>query len=79
MAKIETNANSITCWQNLEPMQVVFFLAGQLTQVEESIPWVRCASGNVYSPCTSCGRLLAGGIKSKLNDVVLIFVIIFVI
>ena len=29
-------------------MQVVFFLAGEITQVKESIPWVRCDSGNVY-------------------------------
>ena len=35
-------------WPNLEPMQLVFFLAGEITQVKESIPWVRCDSGNVY-------------------------------
>ena len=35
-------------WPNLEPMQVAFYLAGEITQVKESIPWVRCASGNVY-------------------------------
>ena len=29
-------------------MQVAFYLAGEITQVEESIPWVRCASGNVF-------------------------------
>ena len=29
-------------------MQVAFFLAGEITQVKESIPWVRCASGNVF-------------------------------
>ena len=34
-------------WANLEPMQVAFYLAGEITQVIESIPWVRCASGNV--------------------------------
>ena len=28
-------------------MQVAFLLAGEITQVKESIPWVRCASGNV--------------------------------
>ena len=28
-------------------MQVEFYLAGEITQVKESIPWVRCASGNV--------------------------------
>ena len=30
-------------------MQVAFYSAGEITQVKESIPWVRCASGNVYS------------------------------
>ena len=35
-------------WPNLEPMQVVFFLlAGEITQVRDAIPRVRCASGNV--------------------------------
>ena len=30
-------------------MQVAFFLlAEKITQVKEAIPWVRCASGNVY-------------------------------
>ena len=28
-------------------MLVAFYLAGEITQVKESIPWVRCASGNV--------------------------------
>ena len=28
-------------------MQVALYLAGEITQVKESIPWVRCASGNV--------------------------------
>ena len=28
-------------------MQVAFYLAGEITQVKESIPWVRCASVNV--------------------------------
>ena len=28
-------------------MQVAFCLAGEITQVIDSIPWVRCASGNV--------------------------------
>ena len=27
-------------------MQMAFYLAGEITQ--ESIPWVRCASGNVF-------------------------------
>ena len=30
-------------------MQVAFYLAGEITQVKEAIPWVRCASGNVSS------------------------------
>ena len=30
-------------------MQVTFYLAGEITQVKESIPWVRCASGNVFN------------------------------
>ena len=28
-------------------MQVALYLAGEITQDKESIPWVRCASGNV--------------------------------
>ena len=28
-------------------MQVVFYFAGEITQVLDAIPWVRCASGNV--------------------------------
>ena len=32
-------------------MQAAFYLAGEITQVKESIPWVRCASGNVSSNC----------------------------
>ena len=27
---------------------MAFYLAGEITQVIDSIPWVRCASGNVY-------------------------------
>ena len=30
-------------------MQVAFYLAGEIIQIKESIPWVRCASGNVSS------------------------------
>ena len=35
-------------WRNLEPMQVAFYLAGEILSQVESIPWVRCASGNVW-------------------------------
>ena len=38
MAKFRTNANGI-----------LFYLAGEITQVIDSIPWVRCASGNVLA------------------------------
>jgi len=34
-------------WTCSYTMQVAFYLAGEITQVKESIPWVRCASGNV--------------------------------
>ena len=34
-------------WPNLEQMQVGFYSDGEITQVKESIPWVRCAPGNV--------------------------------
>ena len=30
-------------------MQLAFYLAGEITQGKESIPWVRCASGNVLT------------------------------
>ena len=29
-------------------MQVAFYLAGEIPQVLDAIPWVRCASGNVF-------------------------------
>ena len=29
-------------------MQVAFYFAGEITQVLDAIPWVRCASGNVF-------------------------------
>ena len=50
VAKFVTNASGATWWPNFEPMQVAFFLlAEEIIQVEEAIPWVRCASGNVLS------------------------------
>ena len=49
VAKIGTNADCITCWPNFLPMQVAFYFAGEITQVLDAIPWVRCASGNVSS------------------------------
>ena len=29
-------------------MQVTFYFAGESTQVLDALPWVRCASGNVF-------------------------------
>ena len=49
MSKFVTDASGATWWPNWEPMQVAFFLlAEEICQVKEAIPWVRCASGNVY-------------------------------
>ena len=50
VVKFWTNTSGTTYnWPNLEPMQVEFYLAGEITQVTDAIPWVRCASGNVFS------------------------------
>ena len=46
--KFAINASGATWWPNLDSMQVAFYLAGETTQVIDSIPWVRCASGNVF-------------------------------
>ena len=43
-----TNASGAIWWPNLELMQVAFYLAGEIFQVIDSVPWVRCASGNVW-------------------------------
>ena len=49
MAEFVTDASGASWWPNLEPMLVSFFLlAEEITQVKEAIPWVRCASDNVY-------------------------------
>ena len=56
--KFGTNASCAIWWPNLELLQVEPPLAGEITQVLDAIPWVRCASGNVLqvdSPC-SCGH-----------------------
>ena len=47
MAKFGTNASCAIWWPNLELLQVEPPLAGEITQVLDAIPWVRCASGNV--------------------------------
>ena len=57
MAKFGTNASSAILWTILQLMQIAqpgdqnwnqcLFLAGEISQVNEAIPWVRCAPGNV--------------------------------
>ena len=47
VAKFGTNADCITCCPNFQPMQVTFYFDGEIAQVLDAIPWVRCASGNV--------------------------------
>ena len=64
VAKFATNASGAIWWPNLELMQVApsggqfyklykkqekWYGVASLTQVIDSIPWVRCASGNVYN------------------------------
>ena len=41
VAKFATNASGT--------MQVAFYFDGEITQVLDAIPWVRCASGNVFA------------------------------
>ena len=49
VVKFWTNTSGTTYnWPNFKPLQVALYLAGEITQVKESIPWVRCASGNVW-------------------------------
>ena len=47
VGKFATNASGAIWWSNLELMQVEPPLAGEITQVLDALPWVRCASGNV--------------------------------
>ena len=68
VAKFGTNASGATYnWSNLEPMQVAFYLAGEKTQVKESIPWVRCASGNVLN--FLCDKVRAPYFKAVKNRI----------
>ena len=67
LAKFGANSGGFTCWSNFDLIQVEphtigqiwnqckwhsISRAGEITQVIDSIPWVRCASGNV---CYKCG------------------------
>ena len=49
VAKFGTNASCAIWWPSLELMQVEPPLAGEITQALDAIPWVRCASGNVFN------------------------------
>ena len=64
LANFGTNSGGFTWWSNFELIIQVephtigqiwnqckwnsSYLAGEITQVIDSIPWVRCASGNVF-------------------------------
>ena len=48
VAKFGTNASCAIWWPSLELIQVEPPLAGEITQVLDAIPWVRCASGDVF-------------------------------
>ena len=61
MTKFGTNADGAIWWPNLKPIQVVplwTVLTERFTQDMKSIPWVRCASGNVYERNESKGNWL---------------------
>ena len=57
VASFATDSSGAIWWPNFELIQVEphticqiwnqCFLTGEVTQAKESIPWVRCASGNV--------------------------------
>ena len=48
LTKFGTNSGDFTWWSNFELIQMEFYLAVEITQVIDSLPWVRCASGNVF-------------------------------
>ena len=43
----DEDTNSILTDEANRAMQVAFYFAGEITQVLDAIPWVRCASGNI--------------------------------
>ena len=46
-------------------MQVEFYLAGEITQGIDSIPWVRCASGNVFMTPPLIAFVLNSSVNTK--------------
>ena len=70
MAKFVTHASGAIWWLNLELMQVEPPLVGEITQALDAVPWVRCASGNVFNdgfPYIHCGvcTLLEKGVTGN--------------
>ena len=64
-AKFGTNSGGITWWSTFE-----LFTSEKIIQVINSIPWVRCASGNVFTQaCDACDKydLCALGGKQNLE------------
>ena len=55
VVKFATNASGVIWWPNLELVQVEPPLVEEITQVRDAIPWVRCASGNVFCRNTTHG------------------------
>ena len=48
LLQVEWNQMKFCQIWNQRKLQVAFYLAVEITQVKDSTPWVRCASGNVY-------------------------------
>ena len=67
MAKFVTKANIATWWPKL-----AFYFDGEITQVIDSIPWVCCASGNVYTNIFEIRNLACApkSQKSELDQIV---------
>ena len=73
VVKFWTNTSGTTYnWPNLKPMQVAFYLAGEITQDKESIPWVRCASGNVYRNSRTIVLETFGGETFSVADILVL-------
>ena len=90
MTKFGTNTSGAVWWPNLQLMQVALsggriwklLLAERFTQVVDFNPWVRCASGNVFTMfiVLSGVRIPHNQIKSHLmifDENILLFTIFF--
>ena len=72
VAKFGTYASGAIWWPNLELMQVEPPLAGEITQVRDAIPWVRCASGNVSFMWVSGLKCLLCLFFKNLNNIAVV-------